>query len=84
MKLSLLAAASLIGCLIGCTTPAPPPQAMTGSDRDAHGCIASAGYSWCDDLKQCERPWELAKNKGFESTPEAFDAFCKNPPAQHQ
>jgi hypothetical protein len=50
-----------------------------GSDRDAHGCIASAGYSWCDSVNRCARPWELAKAHGFEPTPEGFDAFCKNP-----
>ncbi len=32
----------------------PPP----GSDRDAHGCIPSAGYTWCDASQKCIRPWE--------------------------
>ena len=32
--------------------------AILGSDRDAHGCIQSAGYQWCDDLGECCRPWE--------------------------
>ncbi len=31
-----------------------------GADRDAHGCIGSAGYSWCEQIGSCERPWELA------------------------
>ena len=31
---------------------------MVGNDRDAHGCIGSAGYTWCDALQQCIRPWE--------------------------
>jgi hypothetical protein len=31
---------------------------LVGSDRDEHGCIGSAGYSWCDNLKECIRPWE--------------------------
>lgn len=26
-----------------------------GSDRDRHGCIRSAGYSW--DGSKCSRPW---------------------------
>jgi hypothetical protein len=51
-------------------TPAP------GSDRDAHGCIPSAGYSWCAHPNKCERPWELAKANGFANTREAFDKFC--------
>jgi len=32
--------------------------ATAGSDRDRHGCIASAGYSWCDATSSCIRPWE--------------------------
>jgi len=48
-----------------------------GADRDAHDCIASAGYSWCAKTARCERPWELAKQHGFEATPEAYAGFCK-------
>jgi len=55
--------------------PAPRP----GSDRDAHGCIPSAGYAWCASTNRCERPWELAKDKGFDNAPDAFDKFCANP-----
>ena len=51
----------------------------TGSERDAHGCIGSAGYSWCAKTGSCERPWELAEKQGFENTKEAFDKFCENP-----
>jgi membrane-bound inhibitor of C-type lysozyme len=29
-----------------------------GSDRDEHGCIGSAGYSWCPLTDKCQRPWE--------------------------
>ena len=29
-----------------------------GSDRDSHGCIGSAGYTWCDASQKCIRPWE--------------------------
>ena len=28
------------------------------SDKDDHGCIWSAWYSWDKDLQQCTRPWE--------------------------
>ena len=30
---------------------------MPGSDRDEHGCISSAGQSWCESTKECIRPW---------------------------
>ncbi len=31
---------------------------VIGGDRDVHGCIGSAGYTWCDARQACERPWE--------------------------
>jgi uncharacterized lipoprotein YbaY len=52
------------------------PASAPGADRDDHGCIRSAGYSWCAREAQCVRPWELAKEKGFASSEEAFRAFC--------
>ncbi len=30
----------------------------TGSDRDAYGCIASAGYTWSQVAGDCLRLWE--------------------------
>jgi hypothetical protein len=45
-----------------CTGLIPPGNSngsvMPGSDRDAHGCIPSAGYSWCEASQKCYRPWE--------------------------
>lgn len=29
-----------------------------GCDRDAHGCYASAGYTWCAPRNRCVRPWK--------------------------
>jgi putative lipoprotein len=55
---------------------AQPPTSTTGADRDEHGCIGSAGYTWCAKEGRCVRPWELAKEKGFASTEEAFRAYC--------
>ena len=31
---------------------------IIGGDRDAHGCIGSAGYSWCEAKASCIRSWE--------------------------
>lgn len=39
------------------TDQAAPP-AVVGNDRDAHGCIGSAGYSWCEPKQKCLRTWE--------------------------
>jgi len=59
---------------------APPTASTPGADRDEHGCIGSAGYSWCAKEGKCVRPWELAKEKGFPSTEEAFRAYCSATP----
>ncbi|MEI7424556.1 MAG: hypothetical protein WCK10_00290 [Candidatus Staskawiczbacteria bacterium] len=31
---------------------------ILGGDRDEHGCIGSAGYSWCEVKNKCLRVWE--------------------------
>lgn len=54
------------------------PVPIVGGDVDAHGCKPSAGYSWCAKTAQCERPWELAKEHGFDNSAEGFEAFCEN------
>jgi putative hemolysin len=33
-------------------------QPVLGGDRDKHGCIGSAGYSWCEAKQKCLRTWE--------------------------
>ncbi len=38
--------------------PSPASQNMVGNDRDEHGCIGSAGYSWCEVKQKCLRSWE--------------------------
>jgi hypothetical protein len=55
---------------------AQSPASAPGADRDDRGCIVSAGYSWCAREAKCVRPSELAKEKGFASTEEAFRAYC--------
>ena len=64
--------------LLRTVPPEPKPKPMPGSDRDEHGCIGSAGYSWCAREKACVRPWELAKEKGLEPGEEAFRAYCSS------
>ena len=36
----------------------PPHIDIVGNDRDAHGCIPSAGYQWCEALKRCAHATE--------------------------
>ena len=85
-NLSGLLAASLIAVLgagVGVAAEtagtAPNPPAMVGADRDEHGCIGSAGYLWCEREGACVRPWELADEKGFELSEEAFAEYCAQP-----
>ena len=33
-------------------------QQMVGGDKDEHGCIGSAGYTWCEEKGACIRLWE--------------------------
>jgi putative hemolysin len=33
-------------------------QKLIGGDKDAHGCLIAAGYSWCEDKQKCIRVWE--------------------------
>ncbi|VVC00281.1 Uncharacterised protein [uncultured archaeon] len=74
MKLVLLSILAVALLLFGCTAPSAPSQpaangtippeqqgqtgALVGNDRDAHGCIGSAGYSWCEAKQKCIRAWE--------------------------
>ncbi len=51
-------------------------ETMVGDDKDAHGCIPSAGYQWCDKGNKCVRSWELAEEKGLINTQEAFANYC--------
>jgi len=67
MKNNAILAFAVLAILIfsfGCAQAQPPgPQKnnttlLPGSDRDSHGCIPSAGYTWCDAMQKCIRPWE--------------------------
>jgi hypothetical protein len=31
---------------------------LVGNDSEEHGCIGSAGYSWCESKQKCLRVWE--------------------------
>ena len=41
---------------------------LVGSDRDEHGCIGSAGYTWSYALHSCVRLWEAGTR--FDAGPE--------------
>jgi hypothetical protein len=43
------------------------PQVI-GGDRDEHGCLGPAGYSWNDEVSACVREWELDDAKRAAAT----------------
>ena len=49
---------TVLAGLAACATQRPR---LVGNDRDEHGCIGSAGYSWSESLHECVRPWEVNK-----------------------
>ena len=45
-----------LACLLAAAAAASTP--LVGNDADAHGCVASAGYTYCEPLGKCIRSWE--------------------------
>ncbi len=33
-------------------------EQIIGGDKDEHGCLGSAGYTWCEEKEKCLRVWE--------------------------
>jgi hypothetical protein len=69
LPIALTALVILFALVFGCSTPTPggndankPPSdgngVIVGGDKDEHGCIGSAGYSWCASSQKCIRVWE--------------------------
>ena len=59
----ICAGALLTGCGNGGkkeaeTSERKEKESVVGSDKDEHGCIASAGYTWSEVQKDCIRLWE--------------------------
>ncbi len=76
MKTRFAISLMLVMALVACAKKTAN-VAMVGADRDAHGCIGSAGYSWCEKTAQCERPWELALKENVELSAHQFSQFCQ-------
>lgn len=55
LKMQLLIVGLVLGMIliVGCEK-----QQIVGGDKDIHGCISSAGYSWCEAKQKCIRPFE--------------------------
>lgn len=72
----VISTAILIALLLafGCVLPNGNPL-MVGNDSDAHGCKASAGYSWCGALQKCILPF--SENCTNATPPQACTAEAK-------
>ncbi len=58
MKISV-ALVTLFSSLLFCACAHSSFGKLLGSDRDEHGCIGSAGYTWSYALHDCVRLWEV-------------------------
>jgi hypothetical protein len=47
-----------IGSVGKCVNGKCTIESVVGGDKDEHGCIGSAGYSWCEAKQKCLRQWE--------------------------
>jgi len=61
-----------------------PQEPLVGADRDEHGCITSAGFSWSELQQTCVQLWEAGVRlnpvevKGDNSVISAFVLFNKD------
>lgn len=54
------------------------PVQSVGGDRDGNGCIASAGYQWCEKRSACVRPWEIIETTPSATPTDAVAAFAQH------
>ena len=45
-------------CCAACASSGGKDPFLAGADKDGHGCIASAGYTYVSVLGRCARLWE--------------------------
>jgi len=45
-------------CVENEVEPSNRGQKIIGGDKDEHGCLIAAGYSWCESKNKCLRIWE--------------------------
>jgi len=57
------------------------PSPLVGGDKDAHGCIGSAGYMWCAPKNKCLRIWEEPCYESVQQEVQYIlaDKYSKNP-----
>jgi hypothetical protein len=53
--------------------PTTSDTQIIGGDKDSHGCLISAGYSWCEIKSKCLRNWEEPCEKSKPQTTTTAD-----------
>ncbi len=46
---------------------------IVGGDKDEHGCIGSAGYTWNENKQECTRSWEEKEKEKNEDKPKEME-----------
>jgi hypothetical protein len=54
--------------------PGECPQ-LIGGQRDEHGCLGPAGYSWNPEINACARVWELETEEQIRAAQVAVDSY---------
>ena len=76
----------IVAALMGACSPSPfaekPQPTLTGGERDAQGCLASAGYTWSPLRAACIRIFEagLAFAPSGDNPDPTLQAFVVMPP----
>lgn len=59
---------------------------IIGGERDEHGCLGAAGYSWNETEKECVREWEINEERyqitDFRSCADAGYSIMESYPRQ--
>lgn len=71
---------SIVFALMSCSSS--KQATMTGNDRDKHGCIPSAGYTWSEVRKDCIKVFEVGTRLNnvidTKATTSAFAVFSSD------
>lgn len=72
--LIVLTVLAVAGCGSQKSKTTASSSALVGADKDEHGCIGSAGYTWSEVRKDCIRLWEQGMAFKPEKDPNAGSA----------
>jgi hypothetical protein len=73
-KYLLIGALALTLMMRGCMNQ---PEAI-GGERDKHGCLGPAGYSYSEDIGACVRTWEIEDEGMARAAKTAVDYVVEN------